>query len=1367
MCPLFRTAVLVLALSPLPALSGASPWELDSPLSAAPDEIRASAVALPVEPGTKVRGLFAGLEMAFDEQARVTRVYRGAYRIETDPEGWDSLTATWSPWHQARPEIRARVIDKDGTEHWLDPTTIGEYSSEDGDDLVYGDNRMLRAPLPTLGPGAVVEYAITTRDTEPFFPAGQVLSFRIDRAVPNLRTRVFVDAPESLALRAVLVGLTGIEPTVQLTSGRRRTTFDIDRMIKSEEFESGRPPDAAPFPAFTISTASSWAAVAGAYAEIVDRQLEGTDLATQVKTITKGARTRDEKVARLLSALHDKIRYTGVEFGDAALVPRTPSEVMTRGYGDCKDKSALLVAMLRTAGIQAHVAVLSTGPGRDVDPDLPGMGVFDHAIVYVPGPEPLWLDATAEFAALGEIPLPDQGRHALVASRDTTDLINIPETTSTSNTELETREVYLAESGPGRVVETTEATGSIARNHRDEFQRVEEQAFREDLENYARSSYKSKSIGAAKLSDVSDLAVPFRLEMEALQCSMAKTERTDAAVSVNAWNLLLRLRETLDYNHDDPPAKPRQSDLYFYEPHRVTWRWVVTPALGYATAKLPENSEIQMGKAVLTSVFEKRPDGGVIATFTVDSGPRRWTAADVDAARTALRKFGDAPAVVLAFEQVGEAHLAAGRIAEALAEFRRLALAQPKSASPLARLSRALLEAGVGEAARTTARRAVAIDPESAVAYQALGWVLEHDLVGRRFGKGWDRAGSLAAYRKSRQLDPTDVITRADLAILLEHDEDGNRYTAGAQLDEAIVEYRSLREDLDNQSLNQNLLVDLGRTGRYAETRELAESLAASAMRNGWLLAAIAAEHGAAAAIAESSRVAPNATDRSTALLTAGEALVALRKYEAAAALLMEGAQGAKDPVQTRTRANILSRTRRHEEIPIDETDPKSIVRQFMSLALSSPLRSQELTALFSPAIAESVEKMGEERFEEDFVAGIRPVLNKSNLSPGVMLDLIVSMVQTALDGDDSRGYRVRLILAGEAGRAPTLIYVTKQDGRYKLAGFSGVTHVLTLEIRRRLQASDLDGARQWLDWARDEIAPAGGDDPLAGHPFPQFWTKGEKGDSDRIRAAAACLAANNGDDKHVVPTLNELREKAVETDRGRFDWALALAFDARRDAAAALAVSTRLLNDNPRSDFALRFAVRQLATLKRLDEAEQMVATRLASSPDDINALRLRGDLYFQRGKYAEREDVQNGLIQRGFGSAIDYNALAWSRLVRGVVDTVTIDSARTAVQLEQHRFHRHTLAAVLAEAGQLPEARQLVLQLMEERAAQTPDSEEWYVFGRIAEQYGERDSAVAYYRNVKLGKGLLPQETSFGLAQQRIAALGVSEPTPAGKLR
>ena len=92
-----------------------------------------------------------------------------------------------------------------------------------------------------------------------------------------------------------------------------------------------------------------------------------------------------EKEAVILDYVDRVVRYTGIEFGEAAIVPHNPAETLALKYGDCKDKATLLVAMLRAAGIPSYVALLNAGSRLDVPSDLPGMGLFDHAIVYVPG----------------------------------------------------------------------------------------------------------------------------------------------------------------------------------------------------------------------------------------------------------------------------------------------------------------------------------------------------------------------------------------------------------------------------------------------------------------------------------------------------------------------------------------------------------------------------------------------------------------------------------------------------------------------------------------------------------------------------------------------------------------------------------------------------------------------------------------------------------------------------------------------------------------------------------------------------------------------------------------------------------------------
>ena len=145
------------------------------------------------------------------------------------------------------------------------------------------------------------------------------------------------------------------------------------------------PGDIARWPSVAFTAGKSWAEVAAGYGELVDRQIADSDVSTLVRDIIGTNSERDIIAAKLLARLRQEIRYTGIEFGSASIVPHTPDSTLTQKYGDCKDQAALLVKMLRTAGVPAYLALLRSGPGEDVDPDLPGLGNFTHAIVYVPG----------------------------------------------------------------------------------------------------------------------------------------------------------------------------------------------------------------------------------------------------------------------------------------------------------------------------------------------------------------------------------------------------------------------------------------------------------------------------------------------------------------------------------------------------------------------------------------------------------------------------------------------------------------------------------------------------------------------------------------------------------------------------------------------------------------------------------------------------------------------------------------------------------------------------------------------------------------------------------------------------------------------
>lgn len=410
--PLLASSLLALASFPAEPTAREA-W--DGPaFSAGPAALIRAASAVPGNQGEGVAVLFLESTYRYDEAGRETFTQRIVYRIlsATAHESWSAVEERWAPWHQARPEIRVRVLTPDGAEHRLAPATIANRATS-RDSL---DRQVLRVPLPGIRPGAVVEQEVTIRDNSPFFDRGVVRTQVLDEGVTVRHARVVVETPAGIPLRWVVRGLDGVQTTESVSRQRRRVVFEAQDL------------PARPRPAYVaFSTGRSWADVARRYSEIVDQAIHGSDLGSFLRSAGGPAASQLDLVSLYLARVNREVRYTGVELGEGRLVPRKPAETLRRRLGDCKDQAVLLTAMLRAAGIPAYVALLSAGQGEpDIEDSLPGLGAFNHAIVVVPGTPAVWIDPTDPDSRTGELPVGDQGRLALIASPSTTGLVRTP-----------------------------------------------------------------------------------------------------------------------------------------------------------------------------------------------------------------------------------------------------------------------------------------------------------------------------------------------------------------------------------------------------------------------------------------------------------------------------------------------------------------------------------------------------------------------------------------------------------------------------------------------------------------------------------------------------------------------------------------------------------------------------------------------------------------------------------------------------------------------------------------------------------------------------------------------------------------------------
>ena len=338
--------------------------------------LRQAAQAIKAGSGSEATVLLNELHFKFDEDGKTLETHHLIYRIENQDgvKDWAETSGQWEAWHQNKPEIKARVITADGTVHWLDLKTLHDFPVHEDAPDVYSDERKYGGPLPAVAPGSIVEEEIAVRDTSPLFAAGTVHRWIMSWNVPVNKTRVVLIHPLSLPLKYEVHLLPNATLGKSSEGSLETITLEQGPLSASTEDITHVPADLALYPEIEFSTGTSWHQVAAEYARLSNDKLqskEGQALTAQVKG-RKGA--RNDLIRRIVAILHQRVRYTGVEFGESRLVPQFPSETLKRGYGDCKDKAALLAAMLRTAGVSASLALLSSGPGRDINPDLPGMG---------------------------------------------------------------------------------------------------------------------------------------------------------------------------------------------------------------------------------------------------------------------------------------------------------------------------------------------------------------------------------------------------------------------------------------------------------------------------------------------------------------------------------------------------------------------------------------------------------------------------------------------------------------------------------------------------------------------------------------------------------------------------------------------------------------------------------------------------------------------------------------------------------------------------------------------------------------------------------------------------------------------------------
>lgn len=242
--------------------------------------------------------------------------------------------------------------------------------------------------------GDVVEMSYSVLGHNPVHgPAhdGQ-LDVAFDMPVDRLFTSVASRSTRRLHVSGVRAGDL---PPVRDEGGVQR--WEQERSgVAGVQAEDDTPSDYAVYPHVAYTDDADWHEVSdwGVKLFAVDPALGG-ELEQRLAAWRASGLQGTALVSAALGLVQDEVRYFSASLGENSHRPKVPARTWADRAGDCKDKTALLVAILQRLGFDAKPALVSTTARGSLQDLPPGHGAFDHAIVRLRlDGRTWWLDGT-------------------------------------------------------------------------------------------------------------------------------------------------------------------------------------------------------------------------------------------------------------------------------------------------------------------------------------------------------------------------------------------------------------------------------------------------------------------------------------------------------------------------------------------------------------------------------------------------------------------------------------------------------------------------------------------------------------------------------------------------------------------------------------------------------------------------------------------------------------------------------------------------------------------------------------------------------------------------------------------------------------
>jgi len=268
------------------------------------------------------------------------------------------------------------------------------------DEHVYDGRNSAIVFLTDLRVGDIVEYSYTLDGADP--TAGDryadAMMLGAPEPIDRMYTRLVI--PHARHVDISLHGPAGAKPPTpnsRTTGEDDEYTWDLSH-VQAYPAEANTPSWYDVYPWVQVTEYQTWQQVASWGADLF-RVKSSARLHDWVAKALRESGSAEEFLLRTIHFVQDEVRYLGIEVGLGRRKPTAPDTVFQRRYGDCKDKTTLLVALLQEApetGFRARPALVNTTHGYVLNDWAPSPSAFDHAIVRIEKADGniYWVDPT-------------------------------------------------------------------------------------------------------------------------------------------------------------------------------------------------------------------------------------------------------------------------------------------------------------------------------------------------------------------------------------------------------------------------------------------------------------------------------------------------------------------------------------------------------------------------------------------------------------------------------------------------------------------------------------------------------------------------------------------------------------------------------------------------------------------------------------------------------------------------------------------------------------------------------------------------------------------------------------------------------------